>query len=976
MTAKDHMRQKLDELMGTGWDGVKNSLHYSDPKVCRCFLLGLCPHDALAGTKMSMGACSKIHNYALKADFENSSRLYRQGQHRFYELTVLTYLQKVIRSCEILDRAKKGRLTRCQTTARNNRHGDKEATLKSYNDLVDKKLVEAEDLGNQGKVDDAIKVIKEVERLKRRRNRLERLLDRKSNEPVKEQKQNICEECQLCIGLDDNEQRIANHASGRLHNAILDMRRKIAELAASLEKSQMPGDWSRLDVAQQQTKQSTSRLDLASTRAHSYSPRSHRSSSRSSRRSRSRSRSSRRSRSRSSRKSYSSNYSRSSGECSSSSRSRSRSRSRSKHRRRSRKSHSKSRSRSSRRGSSRSCSRSRYSSSSSRSYSSSCSRSRNRSRSCSCCSWCSDRSRGQAKHRSRSRSRSRSQSKHRRGRHRRSRDRERRSRTPRKSKTSKQSPDKREGKAVSERSQVPDKEPKESSTKDDSKWSRKKEAESEEMKTQKDHCPPSQEANEREAKKHTLTEKDVSNADVSALLSSKNDSLKADCSSTVGARGRAAAGGPTPKDGNSDVTDTPLSPHSDGELSKLKRRLAKSRCTAKGEKTNKMEASLSPQTNHTIGKEETEDYVNEGNQPSEKKKAREKTGVVTAPQDWKTIKKPVINIANIRYFRMAHGNKKGPHKEEAEVKPAAGKKATKSPASNPPANVDSSSTKGQTETSENEATGSSAPVHEVSESGTTDSQQPSKPTGDKEGCTRELSEGEISCETESEQANSAHESPSKNLEEPEVVTKKKRRKGMKAKKKHESPRGRYSQTEDSGDESCSESSTYYQLVKRPKKKAAKIRKHSLKKTKVETARMSRKAHGRKSKRRHQTPSASEEDEDSESSTSYESPPAKRTKTKKSKRKTRRSPAAKRESSRKSSTASTKAKHASKKKSAAGGKKGSKTSRSARASVKTKSKRKLSSDSDSSSSSSSDYQERRSRRKAKLVKKSKKVKRKK
>ncbi|XP_075730349.1 putative RNA-binding protein Alsin2 [Rhipicephalus microplus] len=95
MTAKDHMRQKLDELMGTGWDGVKNSLHYSDPKVCRCFLLGLCPHDALAGTKMSMGPCSKVHNYALKADFENSSRLYRPGQHRFYELTVLTYLQKV-----------------------------------------------------------------------------------------------------------------------------------------------------------------------------------------------------------------------------------------------------------------------------------------------------------------------------------------------------------------------------------------------------------------------------------------------------------------------------------------------------------------------------------------------------------------------------------------------------------------------------------------------------------------------------------------------------------------------------------------------------------------------------------------------------------------------------------------------------------------------------------------------------------------
>ncbi|XP_049516091.1 putative RNA-binding protein Luc7-like 2 [Dermacentor silvarum] len=206
---------------------------------------------------MAMDACSKIHNYALKANFENGSRMYRPGQHHFYELAVLAYLQKVIRSCEILDRAKKGRLTRCQSTARSDRHGDKEATLKSYGDMMDKKLIEAEDLGNKGKVQEALAVIKEVEWLKRRRNRFERMLDRKSNEPVKEHKQNICEECQLCIGL-DNEQRIANHSSDRLHNAILDVRRKIAELTACLEKPQVPGNWSRLEATQQQ---STSRLD-------------------------------------------------------------------------------------------------------------------------------------------------------------------------------------------------------------------------------------------------------------------------------------------------------------------------------------------------------------------------------------------------------------------------------------------------------------------------------------------------------------------------------------------------------------------------------------------------------------------------------------------------------------------------------------------------------------------------------------------
>ncbi|KAH7979093.1 hypothetical protein HPB49_008097 [Dermacentor silvarum] len=267
-TAKDRMRQTLDEFMDTGWDGVKNSLQYSGPKVCRCFLLGLSPHDAVAGTKIFMSTCSKIHNYALKADFKNRSRMYRLRGHRFYDLTVLAYLQMVIRSCEILDRAKNGRLMRCQSTARSNRHGEKEARLKSYGDKMDKKLIGAEELGNKGKVQEALAVIKEVERLKRRRNRLERMLDRKPSELVNDQKQNICEECQLCIGLDDNEQGIANHSSGRLHNAILDMCRNFAELAASLEKSQAAVDWARLEAAQPQSKQSTSRLDLASTRAH------------------------------------------------------------------------------------------------------------------------------------------------------------------------------------------------------------------------------------------------------------------------------------------------------------------------------------------------------------------------------------------------------------------------------------------------------------------------------------------------------------------------------------------------------------------------------------------------------------------------------------------------------------------------------------------------------------------------------------
>ncbi|XP_070396928.1 dentin sialophosphoprotein-like isoform X1 [Dermacentor albipictus] len=972
MTAKDHMRQKLDELMGTGWDGVKNSLHYSDPKVCRCFLLGLCPHDALAGTKMAMGSCSKIHNYALKADFENSSRMYRPGQHRFYELTVLTYLQKVIRSCEILDRAKKGRLTRCQTTARSNRHGDKEATLKSYGDMVDKKLTEAEELGNKGKVQEALAVIKEVERLKRRRNRLERMLDRKSNEPVKEQKQNICEECQLCIGLDDNEQRIANHSSGRLHNAILAMRRKIAELAASLEKSQVPGDWSRLEAAQQQSKQSTSRLDLASTRAHSYSPRSSRSSSRSSR-----------SRSRSRRRSYSSDSrssSRSSGECSSTSRSRSRSRSRSASRHRSRRSRSESHGRSRSRSPRRSRSGSSYSRSCSRSCSRSYSRSCSGSRSCSCSSQYTDRSQGHAKHRSVSRSRSRSHSRHSRGHSQQSGDRERRSRSARSSEASKQAPNDAEVKEELEPTQASEGEPEQPATKDDSKWSRLLEMEAEGTPTRKDGSPTPG-IKGIESTEHAFATTDDSGTETSKPLSPAPNSSKADCLSALEVCGGTFKGGHNEidaVDANSDVVDKPNSPAQDPAFENLNLRPGDAECAPEGEiRAKKNKSSSSPEGMHAPVIKETISGRTNDPQPSQHKARKGKARVVTAVKDWKTIKKPVINIASLRFFRLHQESKKTSQKEQVDKNLAAGRAATQVPDSKAPADADSTSKMVANEASENDTTDSSVPVQtEESENvGTDAKQQPLGSTTDKEGCTTESSDYDKSCQQCAKQEHSGSNSPSINHEESENFMTRKPHRGVPMRKKRASPQRESTQTEDSGDESCcTESSTYYQIVKKPKKKPAKNRKRSLhKKMKLEAARMSRKADTRKSSRR-RVESTTEEEEDSESCTSSDSPPAKRTRTKK--KRTRQSPAAKRDGSSKRSARSATTRKPSKKKGTTASKKGRKGSAGARSSARTRSKRKSPSDTSSSTSSTSVSEERRTRRKVKPVKKTKKVKRKK
>ena len=91
----DSQRALLDSLMGINrnndreQDDVRN---YRDERVCKFFLLGLCPHgklsfqrlvsfkhysdifvaDLFGNTKMDLGLCEKIHSEDLKCDFERN----------------------------------------------------------------------------------------------------------------------------------------------------------------------------------------------------------------------------------------------------------------------------------------------------------------------------------------------------------------------------------------------------------------------------------------------------------------------------------------------------------------------------------------------------------------------------------------------------------------------------------------------------------------------------------------------------------------------------------------------------------------------------------------------------------------------------------------------------------------------------------------------------------------------------------------
>lgn len=74
--AYDSVRKQLDQLMGLDRNGPVNGpgaekLKYTDGRVCKSFLLGLCPRDLPIKHRSEPGSCGLVHAPELKADFNS-----------------------------------------------------------------------------------------------------------------------------------------------------------------------------------------------------------------------------------------------------------------------------------------------------------------------------------------------------------------------------------------------------------------------------------------------------------------------------------------------------------------------------------------------------------------------------------------------------------------------------------------------------------------------------------------------------------------------------------------------------------------------------------------------------------------------------------------------------------------------------------------------------------------------------------------
>lgn len=201
-------------------------VHFTDPRVCKSFLLACCPHDILASTRMDLGDCPKIHDLALRADFETASK----KKDYYYDVDAMEHLQNFIGECDRRTEQSKRRLAETQEEL------SAEVTLKlnrvhELAESMGKKLAAAELKGADGNVEESLKLLEEVEEIRRRKAEAEQ--DYRNSMPAssyQQQKLRVCDVCSAYLGIHDNDRRLADHFGGKLHLGFIAIREKLASL--------------------------------------------------------------------------------------------------------------------------------------------------------------------------------------------------------------------------------------------------------------------------------------------------------------------------------------------------------------------------------------------------------------------------------------------------------------------------------------------------------------------------------------------------------------------------------------------------------------------------------------------------------------------------------------------------------------------------------------------------------------------------
>uniref|UniRef100_A0A0B7AIZ4 RNA-binding protein Luc7-like 2 n=2 Tax=Arion vulgaris TaxID=1028688 RepID=A0A0B7AIZ4_9EUPU len=253
MTAHDQIRAMLDELMGTSRDGdsAKYRVKFDDPRVCKSFLLGCCPHDILASTRMDLGECPSVHDLAFRADYETAAL----NKDYFYDIDAMEHLQSFISDCDRKTEVAKRRLKETQEEL-SEEANSKAEQIHALGEQIGTLMAKAEEVGASGQVDESMKMLEQVEALKFKKTQSEiELRDSMPASSYQQQKLRVCEVCGAYLGIHDNDRRLADHFGGKLHLGFITIREKLDQLKTLVTERRSLRETQREEMRQRREKE-------------------------------------------------------------------------------------------------------------------------------------------------------------------------------------------------------------------------------------------------------------------------------------------------------------------------------------------------------------------------------------------------------------------------------------------------------------------------------------------------------------------------------------------------------------------------------------------------------------------------------------------------------------------------------------------------------------------------------------------------
>lgn len=163
---------------------------------------------------MDLGECTKIHDLALRADYE----------------IAMDHLESFIAECDRRTELAKKRLAETQEEI-SAEVSAKAEKVHELNEEIGKLLAKAEQLGAEGNVDESQKILMEVEKVRAKKKEAEE--EYRNSMPAssfQQQKLRVCEVCSAYLGLHDNDRRLADHFGGKLHLGFIQIREKLDQL--------------------------------------------------------------------------------------------------------------------------------------------------------------------------------------------------------------------------------------------------------------------------------------------------------------------------------------------------------------------------------------------------------------------------------------------------------------------------------------------------------------------------------------------------------------------------------------------------------------------------------------------------------------------------------------------------------------------------------------------------------------------------